>query len=79
MAILGMNTENFKESILRSLKEKSEKLRVLFDDNGWVNLQNNPEMISRMYEIWKSLTTKIPEEILRRSIFRNVLNTTKFL
>ena len=52
------------------------------DDIGWVNLQINPEMISRMYEVWKSmyevwksmyevwksLTTKIQEEILRRSI-----------
>ena len=72
MAILGMNSESFyKKSILRSLTQKSEKLKVLFDDNGWVNLQNNPEMISRMDEVWKSLATKIPEEILRRSIFRN--------
>ena len=63
-----------KGSFIRSLKEKSH-LMILLDDIGWVNLQINPEMISRMcevwksmYEVWKSLTTKIQEEILRRSI-----------
>ena len=44
--------------------------------DGSCNLQNNPEMISRMYEVWKSLATKVPQEIMRRSIFLKVFNTT---
>ena len=33
---------------------KKLSLKVLFRDYGWVNLPNNPEMISRMYRKWKS-------------------------
>ena len=37
-----------------SLKITELSLKVLFRDYGWVNLPNNPEMISRMYRKWKS-------------------------
>ena len=80
MAILGMNPKKFSRiNLKKPWKEKVTSRGVLFDDIGWVSPRNNPEMISRVYEVWKSLTTKIPEFILRRSIFRNDFNTTNQL
>ena len=56
------------------IKEIVISRMVLFRDVGWINLPNNPEIILMMYGKWKSLATKIIEEIRRRSIFRNVFN-----
>ena len=41
---------------------------------GDINLPNNPEMISRMYEVWTSIATKI----LRRSIFLQLYYYTTY-
>ena len=80
MAILGMNPKKFSRiNLKKPWKEKVTSRGVLFIDIGWVSPRNNPEMISRVYEVWKSLATKIPEFILRRSIFRNDFNTTNQL
>ena len=74
---LFQNQKKKEKSSWEALKKIVISWGVLFDDIERVNLQNSPEMISRMHEVWKSLATKIPEEILWRSIFRSVFYTTK--
>jgi len=42
------------------LNNKVKSQRVLFRDAGWVNLLNNPEMISRMYMARKAEASNYP-------------------